>query len=261
MAEDGGSYPTRTGERVTVTRRTVGSSRQPVARSEARSGIEPRYERSEPRRHDTRDVEIPEALNFTRDRVRWGPIVAGLLTALTSLLLLGLLGVGLGFNPTDAAGAAARGGPTPEGWRNAAVWAALSGMIAFVLGGYVAGWSAAVFDRKWGALNGALVFLLAVPVALWLAGQGFGAILGTFGNFASGLNADPGQAQAAADQARQAATNLTPGDAARAAETARNTAWASLLSALMGLLASSLGGFLGTRRELEVDRATGEVHD
>ena len=256
MPDNGSSYRTRTGERVTVTRRYPTSSRQPIGRPQ------PRAER---RGHDHQEVEIPEAFNLSRDRVRWGPIVAGLLTALTTLLLLGLLGVGVGFNSTDAAAAATQGGPAPEAWRNAAVWAALSGMIAFALGGFVAGWSAAIFDRKWGALNGALVFLLAVPVALWLAGQGFGAILGTFGNFAAGLNVDPGAAQGAAqgatDQARQAAGNLTPGDAARAAETARNTAWASLLGLLMALLASSLGGFLGTRRELEVDEATGQVHD
>ena len=57
-------------------------------------------------------AEIPEAYNLGRDRVRFGPIVAGLLTALTSLLLLGLLGVAIGLtavNAGDAAAAATRG--------------------------------------------------------------------------------------------------------------------------------------------------------
>src|SRR5918994_561219 len=138
-----------------------------------------------------RDLEIPEALNFTRDRVRWGPIVAGLATALTSLLMLSLLGLAIGLTVVNAGDAAAQGGAPNGLGRNSAIWGAISGLIAFFLGGWMAGRSAAVFDRGWGALNGALVFLVAVPITLWLASMGLGAIMGTLGNFASSLNADP----------------------------------------------------------------------
>ena len=212
-----------------------------------------------------REVEIPAAYNLDRDRVRWGPIVAGLCTALTSLLILSLLGLAFGLTVVNAGTAAAQGG-APEGLgRNSAIWGALSGLIAFFLGGWVSGRSAAVFGRGWGALNGALVFLVAVPVILWLASMGLGTVLGTLGTFAGSLNADPGTAQQAAqgatDQARQAAQNVQPLDVARAAETARNTAWGTLLGMALGLGASALGGMLGTRRELEVNRRTGRVSD
>jgi len=212
------------------------------------------------RTHDTEhDVKIPEALNFTRDRVRWGPILAGLATALTSLLMLGLLGLAIGLTVVNAGDAAAQGN-APDGLgRNSAIWGALSALIAFFLGGWVAGRSAAVFDRGWGALNGALVFLVAVPVILWLASMGLGTVLGSLGNFAGSLNPDPATVQSAADQARQAAQNTQPIDVARAAAAARNTAWGTLLGMLIGLGASALGGMLGTRRELEVDRRTGRV--
>jgi hypothetical protein len=56
----------------------------------------------------------------------------------------------------------------------------------------------------------------------------------------------PGLAQGAAAQVR-------PVDVARAAEGARNAAWGTLLGAALGLVASALGGWLGTRRELEVE--------
>ncbi len=212
-----------------------------------------------------REVEVPAALNLTRDRVRWGPIIAGLFTALTSLLILSLLGLAFGLTVVDAGTAAAQGG-APEGLgRSSAIWGALAGLVAFFLGGWVAGRSAAVFDRGWGALNGALVFLVAVPVILWLASMGLGTVLGTLGTFAGSLNADPGTAQqaaqGAADQARQAAQNVQPIDVARAAETTRNTAWGTLLGMVLGLGASALGGMLGTRRELEVDRRTGHVSE
>ncbi len=221
--------------------------------------------RRQPAMGGTREVDVPESYNLDRDRVRWGPIWAGLLTALTSLMLLSLLGLAVGLTAVDAEQAARQGGLPISSGRNAAIWGALSAILSFLLGGYVAGKTAAIFNRRWGALNGALVFLLAVPLLLWLAGQGVGAVLGTLGNYVSGLNIDPAQvqgaAQGAANQAQQGAQNTTPEQVATAAENARNGAWGTLLAALLGLGSSALGGFLGTRREVEVDRRTGSIQD
>jgi hypothetical protein len=206
--------------------------------------------------HQTRgetEVAIPEAYNLGRDRVRFGPVVAGLLTALTTLLLLGLLGVALGLTAVNAGDAAARGDAGAGTGAFAAVWGALTGLIAFGLGGYVAGRTAAVFDRRWGALNGALVFMLGVPLTLWLAGQGLGFATGALGSFVGALSVDAGQLQGAAGQAQGAAAQVRAVDVARAAEGARNAAWGTLLGAALALGASALGGWLGTRRELEVD--------
>jgi hypothetical protein len=203
------------------------------------------------------ETEIPEAYNLGRDRVRFGPIVAGLLTALTALLLLGLLGVAIGLTAVDAGDAAAGGDAGAGAGTFSAVWGALTGLLAFGLGGYVAGRTAAVFDRRWGALNGALVFMLGVPLTLWLAGQGLGFAAGALGSFVGALNVDPAQvqsaAQGAAGQAQGAAAQVRPVDVARVAEGARTAAWGALLGAALALGASALGGWLGTRRELEAD--------
>ena len=207
------------------------------------------------------DVRIPEAYNLTRDRVRWGPILAGLVTALTTMLFLSLLGLAFGLTVVNAGAAAAEGGAPQGTGTTSAIWAGLSALISFFLGGWVAGKSGAIFDRGWGALNGALVFLAAVPVTLLLASLGLGAVLGTLGSFAGALNADPGTAQNAAEQARQASQNVQPIDVARAAEQARNAAWGTLAGLLVGLGASTLGGMLGTRRELELNDATGRISD
>jgi hypothetical protein len=114
-----------------------------------------------------------------------------------------------------------------------------------------------VFDRRWGALNGALVFMLGVPLTLWLAGQGLGFAAGALGSFVGALNVDPAQVQGAAlgaaGQAQGAAAQVRPVDVAQAAEGARNAAWGTLLGAALALGASALGGWLGTRRELELD--------
>jgi hypothetical protein len=208
---------------------------------------------------------IPEAYNLRHDRVRLGPIVAGFVTAVTAMALLGMLGLAIGMTSVDAAFDASRGAPPPDVQRNAAIWAGLSSIIAFLIGGFVAGRSSAVFDRGWGTLNGMLVFLFAVPVMLWLAGQGFGAMLGTIGNFASGLQVDPNTVNQAANQAAQSAQGTTvtvsPADVSRAAEAARNAAWAGLLGSLLALGAAALGGAMGTRRELTHELDTGDLHE
>ncbi len=214
------------------------------------------------RLREGRQIELPEALNLARDRVRWGPIWAGLFTALTTLIILSLLGVAIGLTAVDPR-AAAQGNPPQGIGIGAAIWGALTAIVAFLLGGWVAGWTAAVFDRKWGALNGALVFLVAVPATLLLAGFGFGAILGTLGSFAGALNIDPSQVQSAvqgaANQGQQATAQAQPADVARAAETARNGAWGALIGLLVGLVASALGGLFGTRRNVALERATADV--
>jgi hypothetical protein len=188
-----------------------------------------------------------------RPHLHWGPLWAGLLSALTTLFLLSLLGAALGLSSLNAATAAAQGGAPPDAGRNSALWEGLSGILAFLLGGYVAARVAHLLDRSWGAFHGAMVFMLALPLVLWLAGQGLGAVLGTLGSVASGLNVAAGQAAGAAGQAGAAArTNPTAvGDAAAAL---RNGLWGSLLGSLLGLGASAVGGWLGSQHLLSLDR-------
>ncbi|MBW3637865.1 MAG: hypothetical protein KY445_15590 [Armatimonadetes bacterium] len=210
------------------------------------------------------EVEIPAALNFTRDQIRWGPVIAGLVTALTTMLLLNLLGVALGLTSANFAAAARQNNVPANAGQYAAIWAAVSAAIAFFIGGCVAGKTAAVFSRGAGALNGAMVFLLAVPVTLWLASLGLGALMGTLGSFAGGLNVEPGQIQNtlqdAAQQARQAVGGEVGGsEAAQAANAARTAAWGALLGMLIGLGAAALGGMTGTRREIDVDATTSHL--
>ena len=209
-----------------------------------------------------REHALPDGFELRRDRVHWGPILAGLLTAVTALLMLSLLGLAVGLTTVNAGTAAVQGGPPADAGRNSAIWAAIAGILSFLLGGYVAGRTAALFNRGWGALNGALVFMLAVPLILWLAGQGLGTVLGSLGNLSGALASNPGAAQAAqgaAAQAQASAQTIQPIDVARAAEGARNTAWGTLLGALLGLGASAFGGFLGTRHPTTTERTTRRV--
>jgi hypothetical protein len=84
-------------------------------------------------------------------------------------------------------------------------------------------------------------------------------MLGSLGNVSGALATNPGvtqAAQGAAGQAQAAAQNVQPSDVARAAEAARNTAWGALAGSLVALVASTLGGWLGTRHPTATERTT-----
>ncbi len=206
---------------------------------------------------DSRRLELalPEALNIDRDRVRWGPIWAGVLAALTTLLLMSALGIAIGLTAINAGAAAAEGAPPAGTGTASAVWGSISAIVAFLVGGFVAGRTSAVFDRNWGAWNGALVFMLALPLTLLLASQGLGMLVGALSNFSGALNINPGDVTGAGG----AAPNVSPADVARAAETARNAALGTLAAIILGVASGAIGGALGTRRTVDLDRTDAEL--
>jgi hypothetical protein len=102
-----------------------------------------------------------------RDSARWGPIWAGLITALTTFLLLELLAISIGLQDV---GPDADGG---DGWVPAII-----GLIAFFTGGAVAGMTSAVRGASTGLLNGFLVWALGTTLILVLSALGLGQIFG-----------------------------------------------------------------------------------
>ena len=174
-----------------------------------------------------------------------------------ALLVLSLVGVAIGATTVNA-GAAAQGNANANSGAGAfsAIWAGISAILAFLVGGYMAGRTAAVHERGWAALNGALVFLLALPILLWLATQGLGALIGNASHIASGLGVNLGQIGATASGA---AKSITPAQAQQAADTARTTAWGTLIGLLLGCGAAALGGTLGMRHAARDTHATGVV--
>jgi len=192
---------------------------------------------------ETTTRNVSQVMTLPTDRVRWGPIWAGLLSAFFTLLVLSLLGLAIGASTVNA-GQAAQGTGNQNAGSYSALWAGISAIIAFLIGGYVAGRTAAVHERGWAALNGALVFLLALPLLLWLASQGLGALIGNANHIAGGLGINLGQLSTTVTGT---ARNMTPAQAQQAADTARNTAWGTLIGLLLGCGAAALGGTLGTR--------------
>ena len=230
-------------------------------------------------------VDVNTAVVTPTDRVRWGPIIAGLFTALSTLALLSILGVavaGSAYDPGDRARNFGIG---------AGIWGAISTLIAFAIGGWLAARAAAVRGANNGVLNGAMVWAVAIPVMLYfIAGAGMRAAStaaqtgaqmamqrdaardtsGDAAVTASGrIDAQGGQpaqgqgddlaAQArstASDVANRASAAATPENQERVADNTARTAWATLISLLLALGAAAAGGYLGARRtDHDNDRA------
>lgn len=189
------------------------------------------------------------------DQIRWGPVIAGIFTVLTTLLTLSVLGLAIGLSTFDV------GDPGQAFGIGAGVWGLISALFAFGLGGYVAGATARVRGSDRGMLNGAMVWMVAIPLALFLLGSGITSLLGVAGNAAgavgaavgttAGQVADDPALQATAQAAGQAAqgaledAQVPPGQVNQAVDNAGRTAWGSLLWLGLGAAAALAGGFAG----------------
>jgi len=188
-----------------------------------------------------------------KNRVQWGPILAGIAVAIATLLILSVLGLAVGstaFSPRSANQHVTTG---------AAIWGILSALIAFFLGGWVAAKSAAVGGVGSGLLNGLVVGCAILVLVLWLTGTGIGALLGTVsGNIgdiaklATGSSAG-GTQQQVSQSAQQATKAVTPQEAFN---TVKDAAWGTFLGLVLPLIAAALGGVVGHNTHSEVTTET-----
>ena len=96
-------------------------------------------------------TDVGENVLAVRNRVQWGPIIAGVLAAIVVFLLLTILGFVLGASVLDPANTAGEIGT----W--AAIWGAVSAIVAFFIGGWIAARTAAVDGAFAGVINGLMV--------------------------------------------------------------------------------------------------------
>lgn len=115
-------------------------------------------------------------------RISWGGIWAGVLTVMGTLLFLATLGVAIGISAVDP-------GQTDAGsfGTGAAIWSALSLLIALFVGGMAATRLGMVFDKAAGAFEGALVWVLSFLLVLWLASAGVRLIASGISGLFSGI--------------------------------------------------------------------------
>jgi hypothetical protein len=183
---------------------------------------------------DGPDIVQQTAFLAPRDDVRWGPIVAGLLTALAAFVLLSTLLLAIGAN-TIRAGA----GQTGEVAAGAGIATALAALVSFLVGGFVAGRTAAVAGRSAGLLNGFLVWALGLLLILLLSAFGIGQLFGAAGDLLSQYRA-AGSPQPEGVDPRDIASGI------------RNSAIPAFLGFALPAAAAAIGGALGARDEAKL---------
>lgn len=208
-------------------------------------------------------VHDDEVLMPPKNRVQWGPIIAGLITALTIFLLLTVLGLGIGASVLDPN----NGGDGVGTW--AAIWGAITAILAFFVGGWVAAKTAAVGGEFGGLMNGLMVGAAGLVLIIYLTSTGLGNLFGTLSsNVGDIINASatvaqqegvsPEEAQdEAADVAAQAQEAVEDIDPDVAFEAVRNGAIGTFLGMLLPLVAAGLGGYLGHNTRYDVTTGTG----
>ncbi|MBE8970334.1 hypothetical protein IQ277_30235 [Nostocales cyanobacterium LEGE 12452] len=175
------------------------------------------------------------------DRVRWGPIIAGLLVSLATQLILSSIIAAVAAGTVESSGAPRTIAPNAAG--NAGLWSTIALLISLFTGGWVTARACGPMNRNTALLNGAILWATTLAVSSWLLASG---VSGAFGVAASnagevinqvqqqgGVNVP--QANISAQQTRDAAANL------------RSGLWWFVFGSLLGLIASMIGAVTGAR--------------
>ncbi len=228
-----GGHPQPTGTAGTgMTTGTYGHTERAVPIREERVG-EPttvRHEEIAVYRGESsrRDQPISVAVSDRQDGVRWGPVWAGLLTALTLFLLLELAFYAFGALDLDPAAGDSSGLVT-----------GILALVSFFIGGLVAGATAIWKGLFSGLLHGFLVWALGVVAFIALTFFGASSLLGSFGDLTSKLGVGP--------QAIESTTDVSDAEAEEAEDTAKDAAGPAFLGLALPLGAAMLGGLIGSK--------------
>lgn len=123
-------------------------------------------------------IERSDINNLVATRASWGAVFAGFVTVVAVQITLSLLGMGIGLGALGMRGAAM----AQEVGIGSVIWMGITSIVAFFMGGWVAGKLSAVQLRSSASLHGILVWGLTSLVALFLLTSAIGAVLGgTFG--------------------------------------------------------------------------------
>jgi hypothetical protein len=178
------------------------------------------------------------------DRVRWGPILSGLVIALATQLVLSAIGAAIGASSIAGSGAPRSNADTAAS--AVGIWAIISLFISLFVGGWVTARACGPMNKSTALLNGAILWATTLALSSWLLASG---VSGAFGLVAA-------NAGDIVNQVQQGAVPVpsTPPDVNVTAQQARDIAggtarvgWSFVLGSLLGLAASLVGASVGTR--------------
>jgi hypothetical protein len=123
--------------------------------------------------------------------VSWGAIFAGLVVAIALQILLGLLGLGLGFtilDPTDPIGGIRSWGI------GTGIYVVLVQVLSLFAGGYIAARLSPALTHQSAMFHGLSIWALATIIMVWLGGTTVGLAVGGLSSAISAVGAGTAQA-------------------------------------------------------------------
>jgi len=200
------------------------------------------------------------------ERVHWGAILAGLVIAISSQLLLSALGAALGFTTIAVNGAPRTNSPIVA--ESVGIWSIISIFISLFIGGWITARAYGSVNRNTAALNGAILWATTMAISAWLFAGGvsgtFGVALANSDNIAeraeqNGVNLpDVNKNTSPSGGARNSVPSPTP---SLTAQQTRNIAgngakatWVFTFGSLSALVASTIGASAGARRSVPIHR-------
>jgi hypothetical protein len=177
------------------------------------------------------------------DRVRWGPILSGLVIAISSQLILSAFGAAIGS--TGLSGSGAPRSDAGDVGSAVGIWSIISLFISLFIGGWVTARACGPTNRNTALLNGAILWATTLVISAWLLANG---VSGAFGVLASNAGEIINQAQqSGATPGDVTPPNVTAQQTREIAANAARIGWSFLLGSLLGLAAAMIGSAVGTR--------------
>ncbi|MBN3927900.1 hypothetical protein [Nostoc sp. NMS4] len=173
------------------------------------------------------------------DRVRWGPIIAGLLVSLATQLILSSIISAIAAGTVAGSGAPRTIAPNAAG--NAGLWSTIALLISLFTGGWVTARACGPMNRSTALLNGAILWATTLAVSSWLFANG---VTGAFGVAASNAGQIINQAQ---NQIQQQVGTVTAQQTRDIAANVRSGLWWFVFGSLLGLISSMIGAVTGAR--------------
>jgi hypothetical protein len=191
------------------------------------------------------------------DRVRWGPIIAGLVVALSVQLVLSALAAAIGLTNISDSGAP-RSNADNVG-AAVGIGAIISLFIALFIGGWVTARASGPMNKSTALLNGAILWATTLAMSAWLLSSG---VSGAFGLIASNAGEALNQAQQNGVRLPQNVPNVTAEQTRQAAANAAKVGWSFTLGSLLGLAASLIGSSVGAPKHRSNNRVNNNpIHE
>lgn len=188
---------------------------------------------------------VPTVVDY-HDTIRWGPILAGIVVAVATQLILSALGIAIGLS------AGASGSDANSVGVGVGIWSIISLLIALFLGSWVTANGCGPMNNKTAMLHGLILWATTLTISAWLLASG---VSGAFGVVAANAGEVLNQAQQPGGvDLPNNAPNVSTNEAREIAGYSARAAWSFLVGSLLGLAASLIGSSVGAKNPRRVRR-------